>query len=197
MREISIDECLKVAGGDIIVNGQRWPAPGSSDGDDGGLGASMYLSMYSSVVDYAQHYGQNAQQVSENPEADGDMDGDGVPDSVDTDDARTITVNGLSEGQLSAIKEASERMAQTLIFLTGIGAGTLVVNSWKYFTNYLASIVGNQAAANIAAGAASTYGEAGFEDWLAGEIENGMIDRTTDDLADDGIINMSNYPVDG
>ena len=86
MREISIEECMRVSGGIIIVNGSPPSTPPNPGPDNTAMqGAWMYLGMNSTTINYTSLYGQG-RTLSENPgigvtgewDPDGDDDGDGI-----------------------------------------------------------------------------------------------------------------------
>lgn len=190
MREISAEECGKVSGGIIIVDGYP-PTPGGGGNDNSGTdGAVMYLNMNSTIFDYSHLFGQNPRTVSENPEADGDYDGDGIPDSIDNEDNRTIEVTAFSTEHMNSLRDQAQQITLAFTIMAGIGTGGI---AWEAgIIAFLTRQFGPQIAGMIIGGA-TPVGGALTEDALTNFFVKVLADNDKKDFADDGKINRSTW----
>lgn len=189
LRELSHEELEFVSGGEevydgdpIDVNGTKSKAfvespSGVGGGPGGGSGG------------YGGGVGSGDGGGTGDPtpwDPNGDDDNDGILNQHEE-----IVVMGLDAQTMQAMQQASNILAPTLMALGVLGTGGVGTSVGAYYSQLLSAVMGSAKAGEILAyltgAAAGTY----TEQSLANVILEGMIDREQQDLADDGVRNMS------
>ncbi len=177
MREISVEECMRVSGGIIIVNGSPPSTPPNPGPDNSAMqGAWMYLGMNSSSINYTSLYGQG-RTLSENSGI--GVTGEWNPDGDDdNDDISNMDEEIVVTGNPQALKAAMDSYRNL---------ATAFVNYFLYSGVAMSGFAGltGRAGAAIAVGTA-----AGFDlrDKAIEDMAQALFDSDADD---DGVVNGS------
>lgn len=186
MREISIEECMRVSGGadepdEIVVVGSKRVKCSSDSGGSGAMWLSLigggggggYVDLASLLSDFFD--------VEDGEVDEGDDDGD----------KDVIVVLGLDPSKLATMRDHANWMAPILMGLVVVGTGSWGVSAGKYALQILTSLVGSKEASAIVAAVTSAGGEQYAQQLLADKLYKGMRDRYIQDMADDGVYNQS------